>query len=107
VRHVFGRLKGIEAHDKLWRLELTKSGLTVRQRCHHKVDLLGFDRLCSGGGVTTTLPNGEKFTFTLVATGLEVRQGKRKPKLVDWEKLANLGRTQMEMFPSCVPAEVV
>lgn len=101
TRRVFGRVRGVEAHGKIWKVELTKAGLRVRQRSHRRVDVVPFDRLCNGGAVERTLPSGEQFSFALADGGLEVRQGGRRPKLVPWETLANFGRTQMEMFPPC------
>ena len=36
VRRVFGRLKGIEVHGKIFTVELTKAGVRVRERCHRR-----------------------------------------------------------------------
>lgn len=100
VRHVFGRLRNVPALGKLWTFELTRDGVKVRRRNSRKVDTLDFGRLAAcSGGVLAELPSGERFSFALGESGLEVRQGERKPKTVPWVELSNFGRTQLVLFP--------
>jgi hypothetical protein len=110
VRRVFGRLRNVEVpgQAKLWHFELTKAGLVARRRGQRRASAstVTFERLAAGAGVEVKLENGERFAFALGASGLEITQYGRRPKMVGWEALANLGRVQMEMFPQLVHREV-
>ena len=103
VRRVFGRLTrlAVPGQDKLVTVELTKAGLVVhRHATRRKNDtLLGFERLCNGGGVTVAVA-GERVTFTMTDAGVEVRRGgSKRHTLLDWETLSNMANRQPMLWP--------
>jgi hypothetical protein len=100
VRHVWGRLRNVEAGDKLFTFQLTKVGLTIRQRNRRKMYTLGFDRLVAVcEGVMVPVPGELDMRFILQPDGVSIQQGKRNPKLITFKQLINLGRDQMVLFP--------
>ena len=104
VRRVFGRVRGVEVpgRSRVVQFELTKSGLSFRERGTRKASatLLGFPSLAAAAGREEQV-DGERLRFALVDGGVEVRNGKRS-RVVSYRAVARLGQEQPWLFD--VPA---
>lgn len=94
VRRLHARLKNVEVLDGLWTFEMTKQGVTARQRNRRKKNAVAWSlaTLASGGGLARQV-NGAAYRFTLTEQGLEV------VAVISFADLANMGRVQPELFP--------
>lgn len=110
ARRVFGRAKNqTVGSNHLYTFEMTKErveggrlkqgGVRVRRRGSKKVEFVSFSRIAEGNAMTAKI-GGVDTSFALTDAGLEIRaKGQRGAKVVPFEALANLGRTQPMLFP--------